>query len=216
MDLVPTDQAERAFAERAEIIETKTKSLPVNCYKTSIWDETLYRAWSSIVYSLIPNITDIESNLHRFCEVCGADEVVLFEMATFLKISHASLHEHTDIHRFEKISNIIKQFKLSCSKIQGSFAPGTTGGGGGGFSQLQVSNSRFTALVDEFTTNTVIMVILSNKDDDGKVLEEGTTEEKKSGSGNSVVQGAAFPAAVQANIKAARKHFEQFIATSKK
>jgi Ras-related GTP-binding protein A/B len=215
MDLVPTAQAERAFSDRAEIIESKTKSLPVNCYKTSIWDETLYRAWSSIVYSLIPNITDIESNLHRFCEVCGADEVVLFEMATFLKISHASLHEHDDVHRFEKISNIIKQFKLSCSKIQGSFAPGTTGGGGGGFSQLQVSNSRFTAIVDQFTTNTVIMVILSNKSDssnqDEKVEESNDTnnENKKedTSGGTSIVQGAAFPAAVQANIKAARKHF---------
>jgi len=218
MDLVPVDQAEQAFTERAAIIESKTHKLPVKCYKTSIWDETLYRAWSSIVYSLIPNISDIENNLTRFCEVCGADEVVLFEMATFLKISHAALVEHSDVHRFEKISNIIKQFKLSCSKIQGSFAPGTTGGGGGGFSQLQVSNSRFTALVDEFTTNTVIMVILSNK----KMKElNGNGEEdegKNSSNTNKMVttNGAAFPAAVQANIKAARKHFEKFIASSTK
>ena len=229
MDLVPPDQAERAFSERAAIIESKTQSLPVKCYKTSIWDETLYRAWSSIVYSLIPNISEIEKNLHRFCEVCGADEVVLFEMATFLKISHAALQEHHDVHRFEKISNIIKQFKLSCSKIQGSFAPGTTGGGGGGFSQLQVSNSRFTALVDEFTTNTVIMVILSNKKmaegggegggeggEGGEGEEEGEKEGKKEESVGVVEHGAAFPAAVQANIKAARKHFEQFIASSTK
>ena len=205
MDLVPAGQAAQAFAERAEIIKLKTDTLPVTCYKTSIWDETLYRAWSSIVYSLIPNISVIENNLTRFCEVCGADEVVLFEMATFLKISHASLVPHVDVHRFEKISNIIKQFKLSCSKIQGSFAPGTTGEGGGGFSKLQVSNSKFTALVDVFTTNTVIMVILTNKDD--KTSKSGT------GAASRDVQTARgpFPAAVEVNIKAARKHFEQFI-----
>jgi hypothetical protein len=34
--------------------------------------------------------------------------------ATFLVISHATAREQHDIHRFEKISNIIKQFKLSC------------------------------------------------------------------------------------------------------
>ena len=118
------------------------------------------------------------------------------------------------MHRFEKISNIIKQFKLSCSKIQGSFAPGTTGEGGGGFSKLQVSNSRFTALVDEFTTNTVIMVILSNQPSggDGTDMSGGDVAgpaemEQKS----AVNTGVLFPAAVEANIKAARKHFEQFI-----
>lgn len=46
----------------------------------------------------------------------GADEVVLFERATFLVISHVTEKTHDDVHRFEKISNIIKQFKLSVSK----------------------------------------------------------------------------------------------------
>lgn len=51
----------------------------------------------------------------------GADEVVLFERATFLVISHATETEHEDIHRFEKISNIIKQFKLSVMKTRYEF-----------------------------------------------------------------------------------------------
>ena len=36
-------------------------------------------------------------------------------------ISHATHREHSDVHRYEKISNIIKQFKLSCSKTQSQF-----------------------------------------------------------------------------------------------
>lgn len=28
----------------------------VFCYKTSIWDETLYKAWSQIVSYMLPNI----------------------------------------------------------------------------------------------------------------------------------------------------------------
>lgn len=59
-------------------------------FATSIWDETLYRAWSSIVYSLIPNMDVLEKQLRDFCNICGSDEVVLFERATFLVISHVS------------------------------------------------------------------------------------------------------------------------------
>lgn len=60
----------------------------------------------------------LESQLSKFADILQADEVVLFEKATFLVISHAVLKEHKDVHRFEKISNIIKQFKLSCRYIQ--------------------------------------------------------------------------------------------------
>jgi len=59
-------------------------------FATSIWDETLYRAWSHIVYSLIPNVEVLETQLGDFCNICGADEVVLFERATFLVIAHIS------------------------------------------------------------------------------------------------------------------------------
>lgn len=59
-------------------------------FATSIWDETLYRAWSQIVYSLIPNMDVLELQLRDFCAVSGVSEVVLFERATFLVISHIS------------------------------------------------------------------------------------------------------------------------------
>ncbi|KAL3896789.1 MAG: hypothetical protein SGARI_007078, partial [Bacillariaceae sp.] len=195
-----------------------------------------------IVTNLIPNIRLLETHLNKFCRICDADEVVLFERATFLVISHAqgesddnlledgqgvgdaslmatppssvpdhvggdgnvvalespargkgagseivpssvasstagldSTHPpseipmdmdsaaitpmpsshvtpkhlsrtpHFDAHRFEKISNIIKQFKLSCGKAQSQFQG------------MQVQNSRFTAYIDQFTANTYIM-----------------------------------------------------------
>lgn len=184
MDLIPVEQRDKVFEERANLIKAHSQGLDVSCFKTSIWDETLYKAWSSIVHSLIPNINLIESNLNKFCQVCSADEVVLFEKATFLVISHARTKEHRDVHRFEKISNIIKQFKLSCSKIQSQFAPGTVGSGDG-FSAMRVRNSNFTALIEEFTTNTFIMVITSDD----------------------TVQ----PAVIRNNIKEAQKHFDQYI-----
>jgi len=150
MDLIPEEQRERAFLEREE--ELRGASLPMNitCFPTSIWDETLYKAWSCIVYAMIPNISIIESRLQKFCQICEADEVVLFERATFLVISHASTKKHKDVHRFEKISNIIKQFKLSCSK------------GGSHFQNMEVRNSHFSAFIDLFTQNTYVMVIMSD------------------------------------------------------
>lgn len=124
--------------------------MKITCFKTSIWDETLYKAWSTIVYSLIPNIKTIEANLDNFTKICGADEVVLFERATFLVIAHSTSKDHPDVHRFEKISNIIKQFKLSCSKSQAQFQ------------SMEVKNSVFSAYIEGFTPNTYIMVIISD------------------------------------------------------
>ena len=60
----------------------------IQCFATSIWDETLYRAWSKIVNSLIPNVELLRTQLDDFSSICSADEVVLFERATFLVISH--------------------------------------------------------------------------------------------------------------------------------
>lgn len=70
------------------------------------------------MYALIPDVKMLESHLQNFCSICEADEVVLFERATFLVISSARSAPQADAHRFEKISNIIKQFKLSCSKVR--------------------------------------------------------------------------------------------------
>ena len=250
MDLVAEEDREAILEDRKRLIEESCLSCGVEnfeCFGTSIWDETLYKAWSEIVTNLIPNIRLLETHLNKFCRSCDADEVVLFERATFLVIAHAqgatddgllddgkhgtgslsatppssivagdsnvdsnnvgispshvhnedagsemvatsidavsssgghhhsghppteipadmdsaaitpmpsshvtprhhSRTPHFDAHRFEKISNIIKQFKLSCGKAQSQFQG------------MQVQNSRFTAYIDQFTANTYIMV----------------------------------------------------------
>jgi hypothetical protein len=68
----------------------------------------------------------------------------------FQVISHCQRKPHRDIHRFEKISNIIKQFKLSCSKLAASFQ------------SMEVRNATFAAFIDIFTSNTYVMVIMSD------------------------------------------------------
>ena len=105
MDLIPEEQREEVFAQRERELTglAQPLGLAIACYKTSIWDETLYRAWSQMVYSLIPNRDHLQSHLEKLCEVCQADELVLFERATFLVISNAVLRPHSDVHRFEKV-----------------------------------------------------------------------------------------------------------------
>jgi Ras-related GTP-binding protein A/B len=121
MDLLAESIRDKSFNEKRLKIIEKTKTFEIDCFKTSIWDETLYKAWSQIVYFLLPNVKTLEKNLEEFCNTLNADEVVLFERYTFLVVSHHDNKKHEDVHRFEKISNIIKQFKLSCIKTSFQF-----------------------------------------------------------------------------------------------
>jgi Ras-related GTP-binding protein A/B len=238
MDLVAEEDRQSILDDRKRLIGDMCKSCGVEhfeCFGTSIWDETLYKAWSEIVTNLIPNIALLETHLNNFCKICDADEVVLFERATFLVIAQAQgedfavpedensggvpgsiptsvlttnntgaamtsgddadlgsedptqpvltdasdvlVHRrrqvHFDAHRFEKISNIVKQFKLSVGKAQSQFQG------------MEVGNSRFRAVIDAFTANTYIMVIVSNPNVHTKATEW--------------------------NIQNARTHFEKFI-----
>jgi len=151
MDLVPEETREAVFEERSASIADASAGFAISTFKTSIWDETLYKAWSSIVYSLIPNIRVLEENLAEFAAICDADEVVLFEKATFLVISHATRTTYSDVHRFEKVSNIVKQFKLSCIKAKSQLKG------------MRAGNSTFTTLIDAFTSNTYLMVVTSDR-----------------------------------------------------
>lgn len=93
--------------------------ISIQCFGTSIWDETLYKAWSSILHALIPNIQSLSKSLNTFAKCCEAYEVVMFERATFLVVAEGTgdpdrVEKNEDKNRFEKMSNIIKQFRLSC------------------------------------------------------------------------------------------------------
>jgi Ras-related GTP-binding protein A/B len=99
MDLVAEEERDLILEDRKRLIEESCLGVGVQhfqCFGTSIWDETLYKAWSEIVTNLIPNIGVLESHLSDFCRICDADEVVLFERATFLVISHAQAKRDGD------------------------------------------------------------------------------------------------------------------------
>jgi len=152
MDLVSKEERDKTFAQMSQHLATLSGTFKVQCFQTSIWEETLYKAWSSIVETLIPNHDLIHKHLSHFMSVSEAEEVVLFEKSTFLDIAH-STHDrskslYTDIHRFERISNIIKMFKLSCMKS------------GSHLQSMRVNSDDFDAFLDEFTSNTYVLVIV--------------------------------------------------------
>mmetsp|Transcript_30850 Transcript_30850/g.118265 ORF Transcript_30850/g.118265 Transcript_30850/m.118265 type:complete len:327 (-) Transcript_30850:3013-3993(-) len=150
MDLINENEREEFCKLREAQLKEIGERLDLTCFWTSIWDETLYKAWSEIVRCLISNLDTLKAKLRALCEVCEADEVVIFERATFLVIAHAVIEPHDDVHRFEKISNIIKQFKLSCNKKRA------------GLESLLVQNANSTVLILDFTVCTSIMLVCSD------------------------------------------------------
>ncbi|KAJ3166348.1 hypothetical protein HK101_011960 [Irineochytrium annulatum] len=215
MDLVQENLRDDILKEKENELRRRSLPLNVTSFATSIWDETLYKAWSAIVYSLIPNVKNLETHLENFCHVCDADEVVLFERATFLVVAHCAQPQHQhhqqppqsqqqlakrngasataggpgelDPHRFEKISNIVKQFKLSCSRNQALF------------SNMEIRTETFAAFVELLTPNTYIMVVLS----DPSIRKPLYVAQNANG-----IQKTES-AATMINIYAARKHFEK-------
>eukprot|EP01022_Parablepharisma_sp_SALTPOND_P016049 TRINITY_DN2312_c0_g1_i1.p1 TRINITY_DN2312_c0_g1~~TRINITY_DN2312_c0_g1_i1.p1 ORF type:complete len:268 (+),score=4.69 TRINITY_DN2312_c0_g1_i1:421-1224(+) len=163
MDLIPKKDQEKIFEERkAQVIE-KAEMFSVEVFSTSIWNETLYQVWSKITHCLIPKIELIEDGLKQLCKIVAGHEVVLFEKSTFLEIAHAQMKESKDPHRYEKISNVIKRFKLSFFGTRYTFQ------------EMSVSNSKFKVHLFDFTKSTVLMVVTLNHNVEEAVLKLNVT-----------------------------------------
>ncbi|CCX11446.1 Gtr1/RagA G protein conserved region-domain-containing protein [Pyronema domesticum] len=150
MDLVQIDMREKLFQERSDVLRQKSLGMDITTFATSIWDETLYKAWAKIVYTLIPNLPQLEFHLNRFADLAEAEEVILFERTTFLVISHVTRATQPNPYpdRFEKISNIVKQFKQSCTKMASNFTA------------FELRAHAFSAFIDVLTPNTYILVVM--------------------------------------------------------
>lgn len=71
-------EKEKYIKEISETIGAGHNVVPIlQCFRSSIWDETLYEAWSAIVYQLIPNVNSMEQKLKEFAEIMNANEVIL-------------------------------------------------------------------------------------------------------------------------------------------
>ena len=118
MDLVQADFREQVLKDKTTAIRERSGRFQrtIHTYGTSIWDQTLYKAWGMIVHSLIPNLDVIEGILSDLADITEAEEIILFERTTFLTVTSvkSKVGERNPYEdRFERLSNIIKTFKSS-------------------------------------------------------------------------------------------------------
>lgn len=196
MDLVQIDKRDELFNIMMDKLQKISNPFQFKLigFPTSIWNESLYKAWSQIVCSLIPNMNLFNENLLKFNQILDAEEIILFEKTTFLVISSTNSIKQTanrslestnsldnlDPKRFEKISNVIKTYKQSISKLRTNF------------NNLIIKGSNDTQFfIDVLTDNMFIMIILKDNQETGSY---GTNKEEL---------------IILENIKAARKWFEK-------
>ncbi|VBB75893.1 Putative Ras-related GTP-binding protein A [Podospora comata] len=188
MDLIPLQMREEVFVQRAALVRKKTSEAvaiirkgslaqhspsptaltpthpaddlepEMQLFATSIWDQSLYKAWASIIHDLVPNLAVIEAQLASLGVAIEADEILLFERTSFLVVSKWVSHEGDKNpygDRFERMSNILKSWKHTCSKFTGTPRNAEQ------FSEFEYKmGSHFSMFVTKFTANTYILVCM--------------------------------------------------------
>lgn len=159
MDLVQNEHRERVLQDKTEAIRERSEGFQqrVQTYGTSIWDQTLYKAWGMIVHSLIPDLEVIEWYLRRLAHATDAEEIVLFERVTFLTVTSFTTKpgkKNPYFDRYERLSNIIKTFKNSLSNFT-SALPSIHH-----FAEYVIKTPRFNLILAKFTTNTYVLVVI--------------------------------------------------------
>lgn len=178
MDLIMPNMKEDVYDERVHLVRHKTlealqnmasatnaaashaipRTMDIQPFATSIWDQSLYKAWSSIIHDLIPNLATIEKELGALGQAIEAEEIFLYERTSFLVVStwksdEALRNPHKD--REERLSNVMKTFKNRLASWSG------TSRNSDQFKELQLTlGTLFSFYISTFTTNTYIQVVL--------------------------------------------------------
>ncbi|KAI5304768.1 GTP-binding protein gtr1 [Ascosphaera atra] len=157
LDLIPPEHRERIYEERATLTRSRSAPFQIDTFGSSIWDQSLYRAWAGIVHRLIPNLYVIEKFLHAFARKINADEVVLFERSTFLTVTSVTSElggMNPVFDRHERLSNIMKSFK-HCAARNMHTTPASTS-----FVVMHMKTPHFNVFLGRFTDNTYILVVV--------------------------------------------------------
>ncbi|KAG8814078.1 GTP-binding protein gtr1 [Serendipita sp. 411] len=206
MDLVDNDRRQSTFDSWVTALREVAEDATWSAYGTSIYEDTLYRAWSAVIQVLVPNIAALTQNLNTLAKACGAVEAAIFEKNTFLLVARSSTEEQANeslvaVHdpsvpapapasastgslgqanRFEMISKLIKAFKHDAKEY--AREP---------FRSLQMQMEGFTLVLTELTTTSYILII-------------GTNDEPR-----------ITPEAINLNIVHIRNRFEDLQAAAK-
>ena len=115
------DENNTYFSKRKEDFESKKGSFKINYYYTSIWEISLYKAFSDILSSIIKDINNIKNMLEEYSKACEADEVAIFDKNSLLAISSVNNKNFKDEERFEKMCGSIKKFESNYKLISNRF-----------------------------------------------------------------------------------------------
>lgn len=157
MDLVVPNLREDIYNDRVSLIRSKSDSFNPIPFATSIWDQSLYKAWAEIIHDLVPNLDKIEQHLGSLGRLIMAEEVLLFERSSFLVVSswYSDIGaENPTTDRFERLSNIIKNFKQTTSRYTGTPKSAEQ------FTLMELKLQTFSMFLIKFTTNTYLAVVL--------------------------------------------------------
>ena len=161
MDLVPPEQQSSVFDGKAREVESTCEQegflrQQVDFSATTIWDQSLYKAWTKIIYFLVPNAATIEGMLRNLADLLDARELILYERTTCLVVTHVSRGEDDNLYkdRFERISSILKAHKHSMAKHTGIMASEVS------FAEMQIKTGAFMFFITRLTENTNLAVVL--------------------------------------------------------
>jgi Ras-related GTP-binding protein A/B len=152
IDKLLDNQKNPIFSKIKEIfekVEIKDNSKAIYL-PTSIFDISLYKAMSNIYSDLIPKMDKLKELLKKLVTASLADEAVLLEKNTLIKICYFNEKEFKDYERFEKISELIKKFKNTCRL--GSIS----------FKDIFIKTINNIIYIDEFENSTYIIIAFQN------------------------------------------------------
>ena len=107
-----------------ELSDADYENAPVSFYQTSIYDHSIFEAFSKVIQKLIPQLPTLESLLNSLCSNCRIEKAYLFDVLS--KIYIATDTSPTDIGSYEVCSDYIDVI-VDISEIYGWERPSTNG-----------------------------------------------------------------------------------------
>lgn len=107
-----------------ELSDHGYENAPVSFYQTSIYDHSIFEAFSKVIQKLIPQLPTLENLLNNLCQACKIEKAYLFDIMS--KIYIATDTSPTDIGSYEACSDFI-DVVIDLSEIYGWDRPDENG-----------------------------------------------------------------------------------------
>lgn len=88
-----------------ELSDHGYEQAPISFYQTSIYDHSIFEAFSKVIQKLIPQLPTLEALLNNLCAACNIEKAYLFDIMS--KIYVATDTTPTDIGNYEICSDYI-------------------------------------------------------------------------------------------------------------